>query len=49
MASFAAGAMGATSFESELVTDEPGSKADPIKSAKAETCVKTVAYSILFS
>jgi hypothetical protein len=37
MASFAAGAMGATSFESELVTDEPGSKADPIKSAKHES------------
>ena len=37
MASFAAGAMGATSFESELVTDEPGSKADPIKSSKHES------------
>ena len=37
MASFAAGAMGATSFESELVTDEPGSKVDPIKSAKHES------------
>ena len=37
MASFAAGAMGATSFESELVTDEPGSRADPIKSSKHES------------
>tara|TARA_R100000951_G_scaffold11532_2_gene9532 strand:- start:4225 stop:10845 length:6621 start_codon:yes stop_codon:yes gene_type:complete len=37
MASFAAGAMGATSFESELVTDEPGSKADPIKSYNHES------------
>lgn len=37
MASFAAGAMGATAFESELVTDEPGSKADPIKSSKHES------------
>ena len=37
MASFAANAMGATSFESELVTDEPGSRADPIKSAKHES------------
>ena len=34
MASFAAGAMGATSFESELVTNEMGSKEDPIKFAK---------------
>jgi len=37
MASFAADAMGTTSFESELVTDEPGSKEDPIKSAKHES------------
>lgn len=34
MASFAAGAMGATSFESELVTNEMGSREDPIKFAK---------------
>jgi hypothetical protein len=33
MASFAAGAMGATSFESELVTNEMGSREDPIKFA----------------
>ena len=33
MASFAAGEMGATSFESELVTNEMGSREDPIKFA----------------